>query len=58
MPPWKVKKAQAQARGWTPDAIARALSVVAGLNADVKGGAPDPEYALERAVHAIVSLRG
>jgi DNA polymerase III subunit delta len=58
MPPWKVKKAQAQARGWTSTAIADALTVVAGLNADVKGVAPDPEYALERAVHAVVSLRG
>ncbi|NUS42268.1 MAG: DNA polymerase III subunit delta [Mycobacteriaceae bacterium] len=58
MPPWKVKKAQAQARGWTPDAIGVALGVVARLNADVKGAAADADYALERAVHQVLALRG
>ncbi|WP_040834199.1 DNA polymerase III subunit delta [Nocardia brevicatena] len=58
MPPWKVKKAQAQARGWTPEAIGSALRVVAALNADVKGGAADPTFALEHAVMRILALRG
>jgi len=57
MPPWKVKKAQAQARGWNPAAIGAALRVVATLNADVKGGAADSGYALEHALGRILDLR-
>jgi DNA polymerase-3 subunit delta len=57
MPPWKVKKAQAQAREWTPERIGSALSVVAALNADVKGQAADADYAVERAVHEVLRLR-
>ncbi|MGW5438401.1 DNA polymerase III subunit delta [Nocardia asteroides] len=57
MPPWKVKKAQAQARGWTPATIGTALQVVAALNADVKGGAADATYAVEHALARIIDLR-
>ncbi|KAA8887482.1 DNA polymerase III subunit delta [Nocardia colli] len=56
MPPWKVKKAQAQARSWTPTTIGSALQVVATLNADVKGGAADANYALEHALTQILDL--
>lgn len=55
MPPWKVKKAQGQARGWTPAGLAEAMQIVAVLNADVKGMAADADYALERAVLSIVA---
>ncbi|MBF6186300.1 MULTISPECIES: DNA polymerase III subunit delta [Nocardia] len=58
MPPWKVKKAQAQARGWTPATIGSALQVVATLNADVKGGAADSGFALELALGRILDLHG
>ncbi|WP_330232405.1 DNA polymerase III subunit delta [Nocardia sp. NBC_00508] len=58
MPPWKVKKAQAQARSWTPATIGSALQVVATLNADVKGGAADSGYALEHALGQILDLHG
>ncbi|WP_067544382.1 DNA polymerase III subunit delta [Nocardia crassostreae] len=57
MPPWKVKKAQAQSRGWTAASIGQALQVVAALNADVKGGAADTNYALEHALAQILDLR-
>ena len=57
MPPWKVKKAQGQARGWNGATIGSALQVVATLNADVKGGAADTDYALEHALGAILDLR-
>ena len=50
MPPWKVKRAQSQARGWSEAGLRKALVVVADLNADVKGAAADPGYALERAI--------
>ena len=55
MPPWKVKRAQGQARGWTPAGLAAAMQVVAALNADVKGVAADADYALERAVLRVVA---
>ena len=57
MPPWKVRKAQGQARGWSQASVGRALQVVATLNADVKGASPEPAYAIERAVLTLVDLR-
>jgi DNA polymerase-3 subunit delta len=57
MPPWKVKRAQGQARGWSEPGVHRALGVVAALNADVKGAAVDPSYALDRAVRALTAAR-
>jgi DNA polymerase-3 subunit delta len=57
MPPWKVKKAIAQSRGWDRDGLAQAIQLVAGVNADVKGVAADAEYALERAVLALCAAR-
>jgi DNA polymerase-3 subunit delta len=38
--------------------LVAALGVVAALNADVKGAAVDPAYALERAVRQIGAARG
>jgi DNA polymerase-3 subunit delta len=58
MPPWKVKRALAQARGWSQEGLADAMQVVAGVNADVKGAAADFDYALERAVLRIVAATG
>ena len=55
MPPWKVKRAQGQSRGWTPAGLAEAMQIVAALNADVKGVAADADYALERAVLRVVA---
>ncbi|SDC94895.1 DNA polymerase III, delta subunit [Geodermatophilus telluris] len=57
LPPWKVKKAQTQARGWTIDGLQQAIGVAAELNADVKGVAASADYALERAVRRIVAIR-
>lgn len=57
MPPWKVTRTQSQARGWSEAGLRVALRVVAELNADVKGNAVDPDYALERAVRAIAAAK-
>ncbi|MGH3932190.1 MAG: DNA polymerase III subunit delta [Pseudonocardiaceae bacterium] len=57
MPPWKVKKAMAQCRGWEREGLVEAMQLVAGVNADVKGVAADAEYALERAVLALCAAR-
>ena len=56
MPPWRIEKAQKQARRWTPDRIATAIRLVASLNADVKGAAADPNYALENTVRKVAQL--
>ncbi|MBB4682518.1 DNA polymerase III subunit delta [Amycolatopsis jiangsuensis] len=58
MPPWKIRKAQGQSRGWGQDGLAAAMRVVARLNAEVKGAAADADYALERAVVEVVTAKG
>ena len=57
MPPWKVRKATGQSRGWRQPGLAEAMRVVAEVNADVKGVAADADYALERAVLRIAAAR-
>jgi DNA polymerase-3 subunit delta len=56
MPPWRVQKAQKQARRWSRGSIAEAMRLVAALNADVKGAAADPDFALEAAVRKVAEL--
>lgn len=58
MPPWKVEKTQRQARGWGPDGLSAALRAVAAADGDVKGGATDAAYAVERVLLAVVQARG
>ncbi|HVW79411.1 MAG TPA: DNA polymerase III subunit delta [Mycobacteriales bacterium] len=55
MPAWKVRRAQDWLRRWRPDALARAVRAVALADADVKGGADDAAYAVERAVLAVAA---
>ena len=57
LPPWKVKKAMAQARGWDRDGLSHAIQLVASVNADVKGVAADADYALERVVLELCAAR-
>lgn len=57
MAPWKIRKAQSLVRGWRPSTLAKAMQVTAELNGQVKGGAADPQYALERAVDAVAKLQ-
>jgi DNA polymerase-3 subunit delta len=57
LPPWKVDAVRRQLRGWTGDGLAGAVRAVAVADADVKGAASDPAYALERAVVAVASAR-
>ncbi len=56
MPPWRVQKAQKQARRWSRDMVATAMRVVAALNANVKGAVADADYALESAVKKVAEL--
>jgi DNA polymerase-3 subunit delta len=56
MPPWRVQKAQKQARRWSRDKVATAIRLVAELNGDVKGAAADPDYVLEVTVRKVAEL--
>jgi DNA polymerase-3 subunit delta len=58
LPPWKIERAQRQARGWSPTGLAEAMRAAAACNAEVKGGSDDRGYALERAILAVVAARG
>ncbi|MBT2209439.1 DNA polymerase III subunit delta [Actinomadura sp. NEAU-AAG7] len=58
MPPWKIERVQKQLRAWSADGVARALAAVAEADAQVKGGAADPAYALEKTIADIVAARG
>lgn len=57
MPSWKIERVQRQLRGWSPEGVAQAVGVVADADADVKGAAADPAYALEKAIGRIVAAR-
>src|SRR5262249_3273678 len=58
LPPWKVERAQRQARGWTAEGLSEAMRIAADCNAAVKGGSDDRAYALERALFAMADARG
>jgi len=57
MPSWKIERAQRQGRGWTPEGLVAAMRAAADCNAEVKGGADDRGYALERAIFALAAAR-
>jgi DNA polymerase-3 subunit delta len=57
MPSWKIDRVRQQLRGWTADGVARAHSVVADTDAQVKGEGVSPGYALELAITEIVACR-
>lgn len=51
--PWQIDKARRQLSGWTPATLAGAVIALAQADAQIKGAASDPIYALERTVIAI-----
>jgi DNA polymerase III subunit delta len=57
VPPWKVRTIREQARGWDDRGLATAVTAVAQADADVKGAASDPAYALERMVLRVTAAR-
>jgi DNA polymerase-3 subunit delta len=56
-PTWKVKDLRSQARDWTEPALSAAIKAVAVADADVKTGAVDTEYALERMLISVGHAR-
>ena len=57
MAPWQIDKARRQLHRWSPAALADAVGVIATADAEVKGAASDPIYALEKAVLRIASTQ-
>ena len=57
MAPWQIDKARRQLSSWSQAGIARAVGAIAQADAQVKGAAVDPIYALERAVTEIARSR-
>ena len=57
VPPWKIRSLRDQARGWDTEGLGSAERVVAEADAQVKGAASDPSYALERMVLQVTGLR-
>lgn len=60
MAPWQIDKARRSLNRWSPGALADAVGVIAQADAEVKGAASDPIYALEKAITRIATaqLRG
>ena len=57
MAPWQIDKARRQLNGWNASTLANAVAAIAKCDAQVKGGASDPIYALERAIITICACR-
>lgn len=59
MQPWLVEQAQRDVRRWTPEGLVRSIQATAEADAQVKGLARDPVYAVEQAVRIIaMSVQG
>ncbi|GAB3555186.1 DNA polymerase III subunit delta [Arthrobacter tumbae] len=53
MAPWQVDQARRESQRWTPEGLNHCIQILAEADAQVKGEARDPVYAVERAVTAI-----
>ena len=56
-PPFKIRGMRQQLRSWDASGLAAAISAVARADLDVKGGAADPAFAVERMVLAVAAQR-
>ena len=57
MAPWQIDKARRQLAGWSPRSIAKAVQALALADAQVKGAASDPIFAIEKALATITAAR-
>lgn len=58
LPPWQIDKARKQLIGWGESSMAKAVIAIAAADADIKGAAADPIYALERAIMTVCAAKG
>ncbi|MRJ78047.1 DNA polymerase III subunit delta [Aeromicrobium sp. SMF47] len=56
-PPFKIRTMGSQLRSWDQAGLAAAISAVAQADLDVKGGAADPAFAVERMVLQVAAQR-
>jgi DNA polymerase-3 subunit delta len=56
-PPFKIRAMRQQLRSWDQAGLARAIAAVAQADLDVKGGAADPAFAVERMVLQVAAAR-
>ena len=56
--PWQIDKARRQLSGWNPKSLSAAVVALADADAQIKGAAADPIFALERVVLSIARSRG
>lgn len=57
VPPFKIRTIRGQLRGWDPAGVRRAIAIAAQADLDVKGGAADPDYAIEHMVLGVTAQR-
>ena len=57
VPPWKMKDIAALAGSWSEKSIAGAIRAVSQADAQIKGAAQDPDFALERLIIRLAALR-
>ncbi len=57
VPAWKLDTLRRQSHGWDAEGLGQAIRTVARADADVKGQASDPAYALEKMVLDVVRAR-
>ncbi len=57
VPAWKLDTLRRQSHGWDDDGLGLAIRCVARADADVKGQASDPAYALEKMVLEVARAR-
>jgi DNA polymerase-3 subunit delta len=55
--PWQIDKARRQLTGWSEGGLAKAVVAIAAADADIKGAASDPIYALEQAVMTVSAAK-
>jgi len=58
VPPWKLKDLSRLSRDWKPVAVGRAIQAVAVADAQIKGAASDPGFALEQVLLKVIEYRG
>ena len=57
MAPWQIDQARRKLQGWTPEGVGQAIQAAAAADFDVKGGARDPVYSVERLILKISAAR-
>ena len=55
--PWQIDKARKQLNGWSENGLVKAVIAIAAVDADIKGAASDPKYALERAIMTVTTAK-